>query len=578
MNNDTFRDFIYDGDFSEEKIENIKEYYNASEKQLIRKTFNFLNGEIGVIKDNAFFEEIISNSVEFLCLLCQNCEFNEEEVIINRRRIKKTREALLANANKFYNTSFMDSANRLDEIVLDKNIKLDDLKKLLIKLIDKKEDINIIKKLLNTNKGVILQDKNDLFDYVFDLSVDAIVNNDLYIYYYISLLKIFYTSTINKREYLDRLNAKTDETNQFANEIYLIIFGVKRGLEPDEILDKYGIIKDISTPYFYIPNKEYYDEQIITIDNEGTRLRDDALSIRRENDDYVVGIHIADPTSAIRPNSIEDIIARNNFKVLYLGENSVRILSPEVENRFSLNEAQPREVVSLYAIIDQYGHVKKYYITENVISVTRNFSHDESNDLFDNFDRDFTKPLKDLYDVACLLDQNNPNKKLYWYKKDISSFDKKIRDSKSDKINSELMVLYNKLIATLMCNESVPYVYRIQDPSYIQNLVRKMKIDVDESTQKVIDRIYMDSKYSTTPRFHNGLHIPIYSHSTDPLRRYPDLYNLFLMHGFYFSDMDVPFTQEFFEELVLYFNQRNMELSLMESEYERALKLQRVKK
>ena len=163
------------------------------------------------------------------------------------------------------------------------------------------------------------------------------------------------------------------------------------------------------------------------------------------------------------------------------------------------------------------------------------------------------------------------------YKKDTSSLDSKIFESKSDKIIAELMVLYNRLIATIMCEECNPYVYRIQDPSYITSLVKKMNIEIDDSTRKTIEDIYMDSKYSTYPRYHNGLHVPIYSHSTDSLRRYPDLYNLYLLHAFHFKNINFNFNQERFEDLVSYFNQRNVELSLMESEYERALKLRKIK-
>ena len=577
MENETFSKFIQKGDFSQEKIDEMLNFYNISKKQLVRKSFKFLNAEIGVIQDNAFFEQIITNVVELLCKLCDEIEFNEDEVIINRLRIKKSREALLAYANKFQNDAFMNASNRLDEIILDKNINLDDLKTLLTKLIDRKEDINIIKKLLNTNKGVLLLNKNTLFDYVFELSLNAIKNNSSDIYYYIALLKIFYTSNIDKKEYVDKLNAITDDTNSFANEIYLIIFGIRRGLSTDEILDKYCIIQEFSTPYIFIPNDSYYDEQIITIDGDKTRLRDDAISIRREKDDYVVGIHIADPTSIIKPNSLEDIIARNNYKVIYLGDGSVRLLSNDLENSLSLDENQPRNTISMYITIDQNGNIKDYYIAENVIRVTNNLSYNQSNDLFSNYDRYLTKPLTDFYNIACLLEQKNERKKTYWYKKDTSSFEKKLQYSKSDKINAELMVLFNRLIATLMCNESLPYVYRIQDPSYIQNLIKKMKIELDESTQKIIDSIYMDSKYSTLPRYHNGLHVPIYSHTTDPLRRYPDMYNLFLIHSFYFKDLDLDFNQEYFEYLVDYFNSRNVELSLMQGEYERALKLKRVK-
>ncbi len=583
--NRAFTKFIINGDFSEKKITKIMNYYNITDKQLVRKTFKYLNSEIGIIQDEKFFEIIIQNTVNLLYLICNNIEFNEEEVLINRKRIKKSREALLANANKFKNPIFLASANKLDEIILDKNINLDDLKELLIKLIDKKEDINIIKKLLNTNKGVLLLDKNTLFDYTFNLALNSIKENNYDIYYYISLLKIFYTSNINKEDFLNRLNAVSDDKNEYANEIYMIIFGVKRGLTPSEILRKYKIITDFSTPYILTPNDSYYDEFIITIDGDRTKLRDDAISVKKDGNNYIVGIHISDPATIIKPDSREDLIAQNNYKCIYMPNGGIRLLSSELENKLTLDENKYRNVVSMYVSIDNNGNILDYYIMENVIKVSCNLSYNEGNELFYNYNGCLSNTLKNLYEVCLLLEKKNPVKKVYWQKKDKNSKnnkkendkdnkkDKEKEISKSDLIVAESMVLYGKLIATITSELALPYVYRIQDPSYIQSLIIKMGINIDDSTQKIIDDIYMDSKYSTTPRYHNGLHLPIYSHSTDTLRRYPDMYNLYLLHTFYFKDMTMNFNSDEFENLVSYFNQRNVELSLMKYEYERALKL-----
>lgn len=568
--------FIYDGDFSQEKIDELLDNSCSNERQLVKRTFKFLNDKIGVIENNAFFERIITNAVELLNTLCINIEFNEEEVTVNRLRIKKSREALLANANRLKNDAFMQAANRLDEIVLDKNVDVRDLTDLLVKLIERKEDINIIKKLLNTNKGVILSEDNILFSYVFDLALKSLQDRSPDIYYYISLLKVFYSSGIDKKSYIERLNAVSDESNPFANEIYLIIMGNKRGLKPDEIFDKYGIIQNLTTPPFiFIPNDSYYDELILTMDGETTQVRDDAISIRREKDDYVLGIHVADQTSAVRIGSEEDINARNNYKAIYTEGKGVRIFSRDIERAFSLEENEARPTLSMYVTIDQNGNIKDYYITENVIRVTNNLTYDNCDQLLIGGDPTITKTLRDLYTVACRLEQHNLKKKSYWYKKDTSSFERKLNDSKSAMINAELMVLFNRLIATIMCNESNPFVYRIQDPSYIKKLIRQLDIELDDEAQKVVNNIYMNSKYSSIPRYHCGLHVPIYSHTTDMLRRYPDFYNLCLIHKFYFGDINMPFDNDEFEQYVQYFNQRNVELSLMKSEYERALKLEK---
>ena len=573
----TFSKFIQAGDFSDEKIEGILIHYNAPKKTLVNKTFKYLGEEIGVIKDKPFFENVITNAVELLILLCNSIDFQENEVIINRQRIKKYREALLVNANKFKNDKFMEAANKLDEIVLDKNINLEDLKQLLIRLINKKEDINIIKKLLNTNKGVLLVDKNILFDYIFNLSLKALKSYSHDIYYYIALLKIFYTSRINKGIYLERLNEASYNKNELVNEIYSIINGKKRSLTPEKIIEKYGIISDFTTPYIILPNDSFYNEDIITIDRGGTRLRDDGFGVIKDGNNYIVGIHIADPSYLIKPNSYEDLVARNNYKCIYLPDYSIRLLSPELENALTLDEGKPRNAMTMYVVIDNTGQIQDYYITENIIKVLTNLTYKRSNELFDCHDSYLSPMLENLYDVSCLLESLNTSKKDYLSKKEMNAFEKKIEESKSDKIVAEMMVLYNRLMPKIMCEGGVPYVYRIQDPSYLQSLVKKMGIKVDDSTLETIDSIYMDSKYSITPRYHNGLHLNIYSHSSNTLREYPSMYNIFLTHGFYFKDMKMDYDFEEFEKLVSYFNQRDVELSLMESEYVRALKLHKSK-
>ena len=137
------------------------------------------------------------------------------------------------------------------------------------------------------------------------------------------------------------------------------------------------------------------------------------------------------------------------------------------------------------------------------------------------------------------------------------------------------MVLYNHLISKIAYESNIPYVYRTNSGSYLNELVKQLDIQIDIETQKIIDNIYLHSKYSDVPGYHNGLNLDVYSHSTSPLRRYPDLYNLLLMHGLYFKDMNYEFDEEYHKALINYFNQRSIELSLMASEYSRALKLKK---
>ena len=98
-NIDSFSKFVTKGDFRDKKISAAQVSLQMTNKQMIRRTFRYLGQEIAIIQDNEWFHNAINNAVTLLTILCDNENFTEEEVIINRKRIKKMREALLANAN-----------------------------------------------------------------------------------------------------------------------------------------------------------------------------------------------------------------------------------------------------------------------------------------------------------------------------------------------------------------------------------------------------------------------------------------------------------------------------------------------
>ena len=155
-----FTKFIYEGNFEDDKISDLQLSLNLTDKKLIRESFKYINYLITNFENNDYFVKLINNTIDLIDLICEEIEFNEDEVIVNRKRIKRARESILAYSNKYKNSDLLYSANKLDEIILDKNINLDDLIILLKSLIDKKEDVNIIKKILNTNKGIIVLNQN----------------------------------------------------------------------------------------------------------------------------------------------------------------------------------------------------------------------------------------------------------------------------------------------------------------------------------------------------------------------------------------------------------------------------------
>lgn len=566
--------FILYGNFTNEAIDLYLEDTGCSKRLMLKDVYRALLTDLNTFKNDDYHTTIIKNGVDLFCLLCDTINFTRGEVDVNRKRIKKLREPILIILKDNSNSTLLDSANQLDEIVLDKNIDADALTKLIITLIDKKEDVDIIKKFLNINKETLMTKNNELFDYVFFKAIRALETESRDIYYYITLLKLLYSSKIDKDKYLRFLHNSTSKNNLFSYEIYLIINGVKRGLSTDEILEKYGIITNIPNGPIIKVKGLARDENIITIDGTKTFLRDDGLSIRKDGNKYIVGIYVADAARSIPKNSDLDLNAKNNYKCLYWKGSRTRMFPSKVENALSLNEGKQRGVITLYVVLNDSGEILDYYIENNNIVVSQNLTYMQTEDILEHlYTNGFERRINELFTIAKALECKNQNKEAYWQKKERSKKLEKYQKLKSDVIVREFMSLYNFLTSKIAKDEGIPFYYRIQDDEYISGIVEDMGMYVDDYTRKILDNVYLESVYSTVPSKHAGLGYPYYGHSSDPLRRYPDFQNQYLFHQFLFKDMECDFDEYEFEEMAKYFNQRSIELSLMKGEFERETRL-----
>ena len=566
--------FIEKNEFNDENLTKLLNEMNINKKALIKKAFKLLKDYYSFQELDSFDIENILNITNFISFLCNEELFDREEIEINRLRIKKARERLLYLHNLLNDDRLLIAANTLDEIILDKIFNTPELLKLLKILVDKCEDVNIIKKIINTNKKCLFENNCELFDYVFNKALVSIENSTRDIYYYITLLKIIYTSSIDKTKYVKILNT-IDVTNPFGNEVYYIVNGVKRNLSAQEILEKYEVVENLLPKKLVLPNKSTTSEKIITIDGNKTFLRDDGLSIRKDGNKYIVGIHIADAGKYITPGSIVDMQALDNFECKYLsGGKRTRIFNSSIENAFSLDENKIKPVISIYVIMNDSGEILDYSISENNIFVNKNLTYLQSEEMLNRLtNTGLERYLHELFMLSSALEDKNHSKQKYWAKKEKYKTNKKLSETKSDIIVREFMGLYNHLMAKNALELNIPFIYRIQEKEYISSLIQEENIIIDDFTLSIIRNIYLNSYYSIEPKPHRGLNLDIYAHACDALRRYPDLYNQYLTHMFYFKDINFDYDEEYLKKLVKYFNQRKDELTLMKAEYDREMRL-----
>lgn len=564
--------FLMDNEINEENINSFINVNKSSVDDMLQESFKSLNKLIFYLSQGVEKEDLdlIRKSILLISTLCDMKVFNADDILLYKKKIKKTRESLLLKAKQQDCEELLYLANKVDEIVLDKSFEKEDLITLIKELINKKEDPNIIKKFLNINKEAVINNLV-LFDYTFIKTLDSLNNNNIDIYYYITLLKIFYTSRVKKHKYMCLLDDY--ENNPFVDEIKNLLNGIKRSLNTDEILKKYNIISDLPESKIVLPNNcSKSNESIITIDDTYTNLRDDGLSIKKDGSNYIVKINIADVASYIRPGSIENENAKTNFRNFHFGS-GVTMLPLELRKNLSLNLNSTQKVVTMILVMNDSGEIIDRDVVLRDVYISHNISYDSCDKLIGKTSSKLERDLTDLYYLACALGEKSNSKNLYWSKKEQSRSEFTVSSSKGFKVIREFMVIYNMFMGQICNQNNIPYVYRYQDPEYITNLIKKKGISLNDQIRNVINSTYLDSKFSIIPRYHAGIKTDIYTQSTDPLRKYPDLYNQQLFHKFYFEDIDFDFDYDEFIANVDYFNERNRDLQLMRAEYNRGMRL-----
>ncbi len=566
--NNKLLEFVKYANYSDNNISYLKEELGRTNKQLIRDSFELLKSSIKLYDKSEHISLIIYNTINFIVLLCSREIFTSDQIEINKERIKTIRNLLYPYVND--NEINLKSIDLLDEIILDKTASISQLINLIKELINRFEDIDIIKKFINLNKAVVTE-STELFNYVFDKLIDALDDDNRDAYYYITLLKLTYSTKVNKNNYLNRLHRF--EKDIITEEIEYILSGDKRPYNGKQILDKYGIITNPAVSLITPKTKSSSKDRIITIDAKGTFLKDDAISVKKDGNKYIVKIYITNPTRIVQRGSRVEKDAWNNFKSMYLPYNRIHMLNEKVEANISLDKNKYREVFVLETIINDSGELLDYFFYKDVIKVSDNFTYSYADTIIKNAHKDDSLYfIKTLYYLAEALRNNNNKKIEYWKLKDDAN--KAGERTVSEKLISEYAILYGRLIAETARDNNIPYIYRGKDEEYITSLMKQQGIDIDKRIQKILSSLFLDSKYSSKPIFHHGLGFDCYSHSTDPGRRYVDLQNQYLMDDYYFGRKNKDdFDYEWFNNQIEYFNKRDRELALMQAEYIRSLHL-----
>lgn len=272
--------------------------------------------------------------------------------------------------------------------------------------------------------------------------------------------------------------------------------------------------------------KDYTNLQPLTIDGTTTLDFDDALTIEKQHDGYLVGIHISDVAHYVRPGDPLFQEAMQRGTSIYFPEGQIPMLPRHLSQGIcSLIQNETRAAFSFMILLSEEGEVLKTRITPSIIKVARRLTYEEADKIIDTDEElrllNMLKQKlrqKRLAHGALLLPFPDVNIFIDLGGKVHVSLGR--TDTPARTLVSEMMILANSEAARYISDRMVPGLFRCQPPLK-QRIVHGEDDDLflNIRQRKQLPR----GELLTVANPHSGLGVSHYTTVTSPIRRLLDL-------------------------------------------------------
>ncbi len=340
---------------------------------------------------------------------------------------------------------------------------------------------------------------------------------------------------------------------------------------PEQIERAAQKITDGITPEEIARREDMRDVLTFTIDPKDAKDFDDALSIRNlPNGHYEVGVHIADVTHYVHPETALDKEAFKRATSVYLVDRVVPMLPEHLSNGVcSLRPNEEKLTFSCIFEMDIDGKVYNERIAKTVTLSDRRFTYEEAQEVIETGRGDHADAILTLNTIAQNLRAERLKRGAMEFDRAEVKFDiapdgtplgvyYKV-SKEANKLVEELMLLANRTVAKAVGDpgnrkKAKAFVYRIHDKpdpirlgelaSLAANFGYKIKTqgtprEINRSLNRMLQevkgrgeenllttltlRCMAKAVYSVNNIGHYGLCFDYYTHFTSPIRRYPDM-------------------------------------------------------
>ena len=342
---------------------------------------------------------------------------------------------------------------------------------------------------------------------------------------------------------------------------------------PQEVLDEAERVgNEPISDEEYAKRLDLRGEPIFTIDSKDAKDLDDAISVKRTDFGYTLGVHIEDVSHYVKEGSAIDEEAINRGTSVYFADRVIPMLPEVLSNgACSLNAGTDKLAFSALIELDKEGHITKYDFKKTIINSKVRGVYSEVNEILDGTASEeilnkYAPVMESLMSAKELADILKANSAARGTMELDSGESKFILDEngicidimprvsgEAEQLIEQMMVTANIAAAKFSLDHKLPFLYRVHgtpDPKRVEELVTLLQlvgvpckeiVKPNPETQDfaaILDRVrglpcetlvsqrllrtMEKARYSTEETGHFGLALSDYSHYTSPIRRYPD--------------------------------------------------------
>jgi len=338
----------------------------------------------------------------------------------------------------------------------------------------------------------------------------------------------------------------------------------------DEVIEASERLPDVLSSEEIEKRKDFRNILTFTIDPVDAKDFDDAISFRvLKNGNYEIGVHIADVSYYVEPETALDNSAYERATSVYLPDRVNPMLPERISNELcSLRPHEDKFTFSAVYQITPKAEVKDYWLGRTVIHSDHRYTYEDVQVIIDGGDGPYKDEILILNNISQRLRKQRFKKGAINFSSQEVRFklDEKgkpigimIKESKeSHQLIEELMLLANRTVAEnvskLKVNKKpIPFPYRVHDNPDEEKLLpfiefakkygHKFDTKSPEGIAASFNQMLQDAKgkpeqhvleqlgirtmakaiYATENLGHYGLGFEHYTHFTSPIRRYPDI-------------------------------------------------------